>query len=236
MMSWPGLTHSKPSCAGKSTTTNLLTSCGFIRYEGDTWCVGGDPIKEPDLIPTPALLKTRPSEMAKAVTEAIGVGRTKLGKGEYVPWKVWEDFYRLLSRDIASRCGTMREQDFIITFAVYQRSERDYLREMLGRNLTFLLLNVPEELLAERIHDRTRHKAKEKGMTLEEYCSAFHPGKTATEVFADWKLRRSGFQPKQLDEPNTVQIDVTWEMSKDHVARAAAELLGFPQTRMRVLA
>ena len=45
---------SGPSCVGKSTVTDSFTSHGLVRY--DTWCVGGDPVRDPDLIPTPDLL------------------------------------------------------------------------------------------------------------------------------------------------------------------------------------
>jgi hypothetical protein len=153
------------------------------------------------------------------------VGRTKLGKGEQVPSQVWERFCRLLGTDVAQRCGAMEQQEFAVAFAIYQRSERDFLRALFGESLTFVLLNVPEELLAERIIARTTQKAESKGMTFEQYINAFHPGNTVEQVLEGWKIRRSGFEPKQEGEPNTIQIDVTREMGKDDVARKAAALL-----------
>merc|ERR1712176_920635 len=135
--------------------------------------------------------------------------------------------------DISERCGGMPDEAFTIAFAIYQRSERDYLRSLFGDSLTFVLLNVPEELLAERVEKRTIKKAESKGQTLEEYMGVFHPGKSVAEVFEGWRIRRSGFQPKQSDEPNTVQIDVTRNMDQDAVAKLAAELLGLPKIQTR---
>merc|ERR1712012_1138026 len=63
---------------------------------------------------------------------------------------------------------------------------------------------------------------------MDEYFKAFHPGKTSSEVLEGWRVRRSGFQPMEAGEPNTVQVNVTRGMSKEDVAMAAAKLLGLP--------
>ena len=84
--------------------------------------------------------------------------------------------------DVAQRCDAMEQQGFAVAFAIYQRSERDFLSALFGESLTFVLLNVPEELLAEKINARTTQKAQSKGMTLTQYINAFHPGNTVDVV------------------------------------------------------
>ena len=81
------------------------------------------------------LVDPRSQEHAEAVIQAISVGRTKLGKGEQVPFQVWESFCRLLGTDVEQRCGAMEQQEFAVAFAIYQRSERDFLRAFRVPNL-----------------------------------------------------------------------------------------------------
>ena len=45
------------------------------------------------------------------------------------------------------------------------------------------------------------------------------------------KIRRSGLEPIQESEANTIQINVTREMGKDDVARKASDLLYGPPQR-----
>ena len=216
---------SGPSCAGKSTVTDSLTSHGLVRYEGDTWCVGGDPVRDPDLIPTPDLLRSSTEEHTTTVSQAIYLGRSLPAKGEPTSRQVWERFCLLLGTDVVQRCFALRHQDFSVAFAIYQQSERDFPRSLFGGSLTFVLLNVPEELLAERIKTRATQKAESKGMSLTQYINAFHLGRTVDQVLEVRKTRCSGFEPKQDGEPNTFQVDVTRAMSKDDAARKAAQLL-----------
>ena len=216
---------SGPSCAGKSTVTDSLTSHGLVRYVGDTWCVGGGPVRDPDLIPTPDLLRSRTEEHTKTVSQAISLGRSLPARGEPTPRQVWVRFCRLLGTDVVQRCVALRHQDFSVAFAIYQRSERDFLLSLFRGSLTFVLLNVPEELLAERIKTRATQKAESQGMSLTQYINAFNPGRTVDQVLEVWKTRCSGFEPKQDGETNTFQVDVTRAMSKNDVAHKAAALL-----------
>ena len=147
------------------------------------------PVRDPDLIPAPDLLRSRTEEHQNS-----------------------------LERYLFGQVVALRHQDFSVAFAIYQHSERDFLRSLFGRSLTFVLLNVPEDLLAERIKTR-------KGTSLTQYINAFHPVRTVDQVLEVWKSRCPGFEPKQDGEPNTFQVDVARAMSKDDVARKAAALL-----------
>jgi len=167
--------------------------------------------------------------MAKAVTDAITVGRTKMGKGEPVPWQVWESFYTFMCTAIKTQTAQSGNDEWVIPFAVYRQVERDFVRRSLADagDVTFILLNVPEEVLAERVYNRTAKRAEDQGMTLEEYFGRFHPGKTVQQVLDGWKVRRAGFEPMATGEPNTFQIDVNRSMTPEMVRAEAEKQLGF---------
>jgi len=217
------------SGAGKTTICNVLTENGYKVFDGDIWCAGGDPVNQVDAPVTAEMVASRDPAMAKAVTDAISIGRTKMGKGEQVPWEVWESFYTFMCEAIKTQTDQNGYDKWVIPFAVYREAERDFVRKMLGGagDVTFILLNVPEAVLAERVYNRTVNKAKEQGMTLEQYFARFHPGKTIQQVLETWKIRRSGFQPKGTNEPSTFQIDVTREMTPQMVHAEAERQLGF---------
>mmetsp|Transcript_80488 Transcript_80488/g.239870 ORF Transcript_80488/g.239870 Transcript_80488/m.239870 type:complete len:620 (+) Transcript_80488:73-1932(+) len=216
------------SGAGKTTVCSVLQGSGYRIFDGDIWCAGGDPIHQVDAPVTAEMVASRSPAMAKAVTDAIAVGRTQMGKGEQVPWQVWETFYTLLCEAIAARTAQSGEEKWVIPFAVYREVERDFVRRSLAGvgDVTFVLLNVPEEVLAERVYNRTVKKAQDQGMTLEEYFCRFHPGKTVQQVLDSWKVRRAGFEAKGAREPSTVQIDVDRSMTPEMVHAEVARRLG----------
>eukprot|EP00927_Polykrikos_kofoidii_P067687 TRINITY_DN63136_c0_g1_i1.p1 TRINITY_DN63136_c0_g1~~TRINITY_DN63136_c0_g1_i1.p1 ORF type:complete len:531 (+),score=84.31 TRINITY_DN63136_c0_g1_i1:90-1682(+) len=218
------------SGSGKTSICNVLTENGYKIFDADIWCAGGDPINQVDAAVTPAMVASRDPAMAKAVTDAIALGRTQMGKGESVPWQVWETFYTFMCSALNHQTAQNGHDKWVIPFAVYREVERDFIRKSLGDDgdVTFVLLNVPEEILGERVHMRTEKKAKEQGLTLEEYMGRFQPGKTVQEVFDTWKLRRSGFEVKGMSEPETFQIDVSREMTPAMVHLKAERLLGLP--------
>jgi len=221
------------SGAGKTTICNVLTDNGYKIFDGDIWCAGGDPINQVDAPVTKEMVASRNPAMAKAVTDAISVGRTKMGKGEPVPWQVWESFYTFMCSAIKSQTAQNGHDKWVIPFAVYREVERNFVRKSLGDagDVTFILLNVPEAVLAERVFKRTENHAKEQGMTLDEYMARFHPGKTVQQVLDNWKIRRSGFEAKGKSESKTFQIDIFREMTPAMVHAEAKRQLGFTESQ-----
>ena len=76
------------------------------------------------------------------------------GKGEGEPL-VWDALYTAMCSDILEKQHANPDTNFIISQAVYTRSttpttaarrSRDMVRELLGPNLTFLILDMDKEL------------------------------------------------------------------------------------------
>mmetsp|Transcript_31403 Transcript_31403/g.85204 ORF Transcript_31403/g.85204 Transcript_31403/m.85204 type:complete len:524 (-) Transcript_31403:101-1672(-) len=217
------------SGAGKTTVCSVLTANGYKIFDGDIWCAGGDPINNVDAPVTKEMVASREPAMAKAVTDAISVGRTKLGKGEPVPWEVWESFYTFMGTAIKTRTAQSDHDKWVIPFAVYREVERNFLCWFLSDvgETTFVLLNVPEEVLAERVYKRTVQHARDQGISLEQYLGRFHPGKPVQEVLDGWKVRRAGFEPMGIREVSAFQVDVDRAMTPEMVHAEAARLLGY---------
>jgi len=218
------------SGAGKSTVCGKLAESGYKVFDADIWCAGGDPIAQVDAPVTKEMVASREPAMAKAVTDAISIGRTKMGKGEPVPWEVWESFYTHLGAAIVSQTAQCGGHDkWVIPFAVYREVERNFLCWFLSAagETTFVLLSVPEEVLAERVYKRTVKKARDQGLDLEQYVGRFHPGKPVQEVLDGWKVRRAGFEPMGAQESNTFQISVDRATTPEMVHAEVTRQLGF---------
>ena len=79
-------------------------------------------------------------------------GLTK-GKGEGDPL-VWDALYTAMCSDILEKQLASTNTNFIISQAVYTRRSRDMVKELLGPNITFLIMDMDKELQMDRMVER----------------------------------------------------------------------------------
>jgi len=194
---------------GKTTTCiHLRASAGFVHYEGDGFLFGSNPY--PGAAPKGfTFLGTRYlsgiSDNRKTVCQQAAEGYNKIMKGEETQFSTWEGFYSLMCDEIIRE----REKlggDWVISQAVYTREARDLIRERLGPGLRFVLLDMDPELQAIRC-------AKRRGSNSEN---------TSAEAFEQAKKdclkRTKGYERKQLDEKNTIQIEILADTKTEEIA------------------
>ena len=92
-----------------------------------------------------------------------------------------------------------------IAYAVFSRKQRDLLRELLGPDLVFIVLNMSKDCMAKRI--RQRH-----GDAAEHFIKSF-------EKFS------ALYEPAGQDEENAFNLDITEDMDKDKVLAKVLELV-----------
>jgi hypothetical protein len=166
------------SGSGKTTLgESLKTKSSFVHFNVDVWAFGGDPVLESEAVPGPDMMKKMNPD-TKAAFDAMAAGGFKrLAAGEETEWGAWEGFFsRLCPAVIAARAKCGPSQNFVVTFSVYLRSVRDYLRKQLGDELAFVVLNPSIENVGLRKVQHLRNTASGRGQTLSQFLLSFHPG------------------------------------------------------------
>mmetsp|Transcript_129294 Transcript_129294/g.322289 ORF Transcript_129294/g.322289 Transcript_129294/m.322289 type:complete len:250 (-) Transcript_129294:65-814(-) len=223
------------SGAGKSTLAELLShKHGSIHFDGDCWTVGRDPVAEagatitpedfanaPDKVPEITKLRMEyKDEMLKAFRGST-MDEERLVKG----------FYGRMVASINEVRAANPGRVVLLSRASYLRQERNVLRKLIGDDLSCLVLCVSAELLATRRLERTKREAAESGKSLEEhvmsYPASMVPGDTPEE-----RLKFLGStalpttQEGEADEPDTFNVRITEETSKDEMLKESEDLLG----------
>lgn len=96
--------------------------------------------------------------------------------------------------------------DWSIAYAIFSREQRDLIREILGPDLVFVILNMSDDCMHQRL--RKRHGEKEAAGMIE-----------FVKKFA------SLYEPAGEDEENAINIDVTEDLDKDDVIAKVLELI-----------
>lgn len=199
--------------SGKSTIAGELKKTGnFIFYEGDCFMFHLNPYR--DTAPNgagggspllPERLKGIPRGRIQVCKRALNDGFMKISQGASVDFSVWADFYKELCADV------LRERErlgpgwnFVIANAVYTVQTRDLVRQILGPELKFVVLDIDVELQSERIASRF-------GMPL-----TAAPG---------MKKCCKGFEIGREDEVNTCSVKVEREKTLEHITEEVLAVL-----------
>lgn len=186
----------------------------FLHFNVDVWAFGGDPIKESDQVPNPTMMAKRDPEIQAAFDQMIAKGFSVLAKGEQPDFIVWENFFSKLIPCIQSTHALYPNHHMIVSFSVYLRSIRDYLRNHID-DLLFIVLNPDIEHVALRKVQHLRNTAAARGQTLSQFLRSFNPDSNAPEMeesaiieilTAQAKSSAVGFEPANADEDRTLSI------------------------------
>ena len=194
---------------GKSTTAQLLSRKeGYVYYEGDCFWFILNPyipsdVKEPSL----AMMKQNfLSGVPQARIDDCGTAEaefTKMMEGKESEPAKFRKLYTLMAEDV------LRERkriggDWAVAQAVPTRELRDYIRGIIGAELIFVVLHMSKEDQEARV--KNRHGDEE--------------GATDYLVNA-YKL----FEPAAQDEPNTLDVRISPEMTPEDVADRIVAML-----------
>eukprot|EP01124_Arcella_intermedia_P014803 TRINITY_DN2136_c0_g1_i2.p1 TRINITY_DN2136_c0_g1~~TRINITY_DN2136_c0_g1_i2.p1 ORF type:complete len:236 (-),score=37.97 TRINITY_DN2136_c0_g1_i2:8-715(-) len=205
------------SGSGKTTLGELLkTQDGFVHFNVDVWAFGGDPILQSESVPTPEMISKRDPTIKAAFDNMAANGFTKLSANEPTDPSTWYPFFDLLCPAILSaRQAVGPEKNFVVTFSVYLRHVRAYVRGKLGESLAFVVLNPSVEDVASRKVAHLRNTAESRGLTLSQFLRSFHPDSDAPEMeesaiieilTQQARAGANGFEPASPEEPNTLGI------------------------------
>jgi gluconate kinase len=221
------------SGSGKTTLgEKLKKENGFIHFNVDIWAFGGDPVEESASVPTPAMMEKRDPVIKEAFDNMAANGFRKLAAGETVSFEVWEKFFSLLVPAIKNVQEKIeKDQNLVITFSVYCRSVRDYLRSQLGEKLAFVVLNPSIENVGFRKVLHLRNTASERGQTLSQFLRSFNPNSDAPDLeesvivemlTSQARAGAVGFESASSDEPRTFAIG---DMAVDEIHQIVLEFI-----------
>jgi len=200
---------------GKSTTaTYMKENAGFVHYEGDCFIYGINPYvgaaPQGSSLFGPRVLRGI-SEERKAACQRAFDGYKNLKEGKEAEASIWEDLYALMCDEISSE----REKvggDWLINQGVYKRAARDLIRSKLGDKVKFVFLDMSPELQASRLAKR------EKGY-----------GEITEEVLEmkrqECQKKTFGYERKQDDEPNSLQIMITEFTKTEDIVNSIIEFV-----------
>jgi len=104
-------------------------------------------------------------------------------------------YYKAMANDIKNEKKRIGG-NFAIAYIVFSRELRDLIREVLGPDVVFVLLRMPPEELRKRVLAR-------------------HNGEEGAADFM--KIFEKICEPTQEEEPRTVDVDITAEMTRAQV-------------------
>ena len=204
---------------GKTTTARLLQEEeGFVNYEADCFLLGRNPYvgasAEGAPHPQRPEFRTRPlsgiSKERRDVCSTAIQGYLQSMKGNPVNPKIWEDFYNLMCEDILKERAKLGGR-WVVNQAVYSKAAREFIRNKLGDDLTFIVLESGEEdlqvkrLAKRQFGDGEGELNKEAREAAEKQMAKYTGGHEAV----------------QDDEQNTFVINVTKAMTPEDVAKIA---------------
>ena len=137
-------------------------------------------------------------EASREFGKLLQTGRLKNVDDKMVP------MITALSKDISQQ----RERlggDWSVAYAVFSRKQRQLLRELLGPDLVFVVLNMTKDCMVKRL--RQRH-----GDAAERFIKTF-------ENFSQL------YEPAGEDEAQAFNLDITEDMDKDHVLAKVLETI-----------
>ena len=194
---------------GKSTSGMYLSRKeGYVYYEADAFMSHLNPyvptnVDEPTLATfSQNFLTGLPQERIDLVASARSNFMDVL-QGKEFDFEKMCKYYTILSEDI-NKEQTRIGGNFAVAHAVPTRKFRDHIRNVLGSNLIFVVLHMTKEDQISRI--QARHGKEER---------------TVQWLTKSYDM----FEPAAEDEPNTISLVITKDMSRDDVVDKIVELV-----------
>ena len=187
------------SGVGKTTTGDYLgTYCGVHHIDGD------DDMRRPD------------DEVRQGATDGLVKSFYEHWfKDKTAPAELWHPYHNLLCDKIVAALSTHR--DVVVSFSVYRREVRDFLRERLksSAEVRFLKLECNADVVVKGALARVKDFRSMQNMTVEDWW-----GKTGNAdtygafSFESYKQHQvdtvlSGMEPFVKDELNCIVVDVS---------------------------
>jgi len=197
---------SGPPGLGKSTTAQILGKMAeWVYYEADAFMSMVNPYIPLD-VEDPSMAQMKQKPLKGLSKERIDIIKTAVGawlsmsKGGKFDEKVLGMAYREICKDIKSERARLGG-DWVIAQAVPTRQLRKLIKDELGSELFFVCLNMSSEEQVKRLE--RRHGNEEASHQLTEFC----------ENVSKY------YEPAGDDEVGAVNMLVTSDMSREHVAR-----------------
>ena len=92
-----------------------------------------------------------------------------------------------------------------IAFAIFSREQRDVIREILGPDLVFVIMNLSRNCRNQRLRKRHKSRAEEFIRKVEKFVCLY--------------------EPAGENEENAINIDITEDMDQDDVVAKVLELI-----------
>jgi len=187
---------------GKSTSAQILArEDGYVYYEADCF-----PILKNPYIPLDA---EEPTMAQRTQKNLKGPGQkerneiSQAGQKEFSNFICQKDynkeaikaFYEAMATDVRNEKERIGGT-FAIAHLVLTRENRDFVRNILGSDVVFVLLNMSKENMRKRLH--VRHHGEETAIRLMETMASL-------------------FEPAQEDEVNTFDVVVNADMTREEV-------------------
>ena len=129
----------------------------------------------------------------------------KMLKGDFDSYEEkLQPLYKNMGQDIVKQSKRLGG-DMIIAQAVFSRDQREYLREIIGPNLIFLVLNMNKDCQMKRVTERTPGIGEKYLEILYNYAERCEPG--------------------AKDEINTYNVTVTEEMTREDLEKIVLEFV-----------
>jgi gluconate kinase len=200
---------------GKTTTGDYLgTYCGLHHLDGD------DDMRRPD----DAVRKAATEGLVKAFFEYWF-------KDKAAPVELWHPYHQLLCDRIVAALST--HGDVVVSFSVYRREVRDFLREQLQSRaeLRFVKLECDADVVVKGALARLEGFMSLQDKTVEDWwATSKHDSTYGAFSFDNFKQMQmatvlSGFEPLAQDEVDCIVVDVSArDASCFHRVTAALQL------------
>ena len=197
---------SGPPGSGKSTSGLLLArNSGYVYYEADCFFWQNNPYISTDVdepsneMFTQKHLRNVSQERVDIAVDGFKNFLSMSDPNAYNFEKMCE-FYKAISEDVSKEQKRIGG-DFVVAHAIPSRKARDYVRTIFGDNLIFVVLHMSKEDEIKRI--KTRHGE----------------GEAADSVVAMLTSLYDMYEPATEDEPNSVNVVVTENMSREEVVQ-----------------
>ena len=198
---------------GKSTCALLLgRKEGYVYYEADCMFTHINPyvptsVEEPSMaLFAQKFLKNVPQKRIDIIAEGT-LHFLSMGEQNGYNYEKLCEFYSAVAEDLGKEYKRIGG-DFVAAQVVPTRELRDYVRKILGEKLIFVGLHMSKEDQIKRV--KVRHGE----------------GTTADSIAEMFSKIYSVYEPVAEDEPNAINVNVTYDMSKDDVLKEIIRLLG----------
>ena len=140
------------------------------------------------------------------VNEKTGEGFKKIMEGQFDDIEEsLKPFLEIMAKHVVNERQRLGG-DFAVAQAVFSRTQRDSLRELMGPDLVFIVMNMTKESQMQRISKR-------------------HAG-NMPEAFMNVMIKWAEMcQPAGEDEVNAYNLDITGYMTKEEVVQKILEIV-----------